>query len=411
MRHYFIRFAVLLLCIFLSGCTIDENIDSSLPSEEQPLTADGTADEHRILLQQDENPIDNAFAYAETLLSEEQVNSVSFAYLYARQWYYELDNIFRTENPYNFGLSFYGRDNYISGQAENTRLLRGLENTPFNYFILIGDFLRSETLRFKEIIREEGGDAGYLVREQALSEKLMDTQYVLSGTMLPNVRLLVNNTASWCEESPLLLIAEVPEKSIFLYYAEPFGMLLDIHGQYKLLDWPSVSPRAILPEMTVSDLDNDGEEEIIVTHTWISGLDILFVSAQSLYVIEYDNHTGIVDSVSVLEPEFLSSVIGPEFVLQENAESISFIYHDQTISFPKPEMPDTDKTDEYLIQIGDLTAYDLDAEPIKAEIGIIITCNTHTLIEVIPCTADVNYTGKGYPDNFIISNIRIFEPE
>ena len=397
MRYPYRVWAIVLICMSLIACSPKSNTDYSVSTEE-PLSTIENADNENTFLQ-DDNPIDAAFAHAKTVLSQEETSSITFAYMYARQWYSEINNIFRTMHPRSPGVDLRSYRNYALRQIEITRIARNQQDTTFNYFIALGDFLRSEALRFKDIIREEGGDAGYLVEENILFEKLKDTQYHLTVSM------------HWSENSPLLLLAEVPEKSVYLYYAEPFGMILDIKGQYKLVEWPGLSPSMALPTMIVKDWDNDGEDEIIVAHNCKTGVGITYISAESLYVIEYDNKTGIVDRVSALEFEELSSFIRPDLKLQENADSFSFTYQDQAISLLKPSDMGADESGKYNISIGNLVLYDLNTEPVTVDIGIVIYTQKDRLIEVVPCVAEVVYTGEGYNKDFWVTNVQISQPK
>lgn len=430
MRHYSRLLIISFLCIFtLSyiGCTAKKNAANTALTGELSVINDAEEiiiDEEGALPQEDENPIDRAFEYARTVLNEEEINSVTFAWLYARLWYYEMKNQFDSISSINgnpFGIGAYIWDDYhdyANRQAEITRLARNQEDIPVNYLTALGGFLRSETLRIKDIVKAEGGNTEYLMQEKELSKKLTDTRYLPGIAMLSDLqdrlwgRYAAENEAMWDVDSPLLLIAEVPEKGIYLYNAEPFGILVNIKGQNELLvEASGVSPKGILPEVTVRDCDGDGEEELIIAHTGSIGLGITYILAEDLYVMEYDNQTGISGGYDIFGAENLSSDISPELSFQETSDSFSLQYCNQTISFPKSEGYETDEKDRYEIGIGDIVDYDLSSEPITVTIGIVIHSRNSGLLEVVPCTADVDYTGKGLYENFIIDNVKLGQPD
>lgn len=87
-----------------------------------------------------------------------------------------------------------------------------------------------------------------------------------------------------------VLLAETPEGDAALYALpgrenadEETNVLLQWGDSLAEFDWPFGTPRGIPPWMVCADLDNDGEDELIVDCYWGSGTG---VSVEALHVVE-----------------------------------------------------------------------------------------------------------------------------
>lgn len=252
---------ICLLPIVFSGCqSSDENVvsDASSVSETDFSTNDSSSVHESLPEDPANNPIDRAFLHMKTTLSQEELQSETFAYVYAKQWYDELKNITKIidDNYYFFFPLDY--DSYITQQVHISLAISGEEENASSQLNALGDFLRSETMRFKTMLAEEGKEHAFTTDEMRLVQELTSYDYSLSKSL------------EWAQENPLLPIAADPEKQVYLYLASPFGQLLNISGKSTLqIDWPGLSPRGggLRPRMTVCDIDGDMADEIVVIHT------------------------------------------------------------------------------------------------------------------------------------------------
>lgn len=360
----------------------------------------------------EENPIDGAFAHMREVLGEEEAESETMAYLYARQWYWELEEVFSRIDPNLYLYIDFDRD-YILTQARMKLMATGEGESAANQFAAIGDFLRGEALRFHALLGETGVDCPYTVDEASLTEALSGYRYSLNA---PGEWPGDGAMSAWSEEYPLLLLAGVPEKEVYLYHAYPFGMLLNIRGTSKLYpDWPGLSPRMGLPEMRVMDADSDGGEEIVITHTWVTGVGLTYISAGSLYVVEYNPDSGVVRGTTVFDPDDFDDLLKDELSLRcdPGARSLSLSYRDQTVMQPLPELPELNETVRYGLIMGELMRYEFqDDGRIVLRADLVAYCKDYPYpasAVTFPLTADVVYTDGEYSGRIGLQNVSILE--
>ncbi|MFR9189685.1 MAG: hypothetical protein ACLVL7_05115 [Anaerotruncus massiliensis (ex Togo et al. 2019)] len=210
----------------------------------------------------EENPIDGAFAHMREVLGEEEAESETMAYLYARQWYWELEEVFSRIDPNLYLYIDFDRD-YILTQARMKLMATGEGESAANQFAAIGDFLRGEALRFHALLGETGADCPYTVDEASLAGALSGYRYSLNA---PGEWPGGGAMPAWSEEYPLPLLAGVPEKEAYLI--TPIRSNAAKHqGTSKLYpDWPGLPAHGPAGDV-VMDADSDGEEEVVITHT------------------------------------------------------------------------------------------------------------------------------------------------
>lgn len=360
----------------------------------------------------EENPIDGAFAHMREVLGEEEAESETMAYLYARQWYWELEEVFSRIDPNLYLYIDFDRD-YILTQARMKLMATGEGESAANQFAAIGDFLRGEALRFHALLGETGADCPYTVDEASLAGALSGYRYSLNA---PGEWPGGGAMPAWSGEYPLPLLAGVPEKEAYLYYAHPFGMLLNIRGTSKLYpDWPGLSPRMGLPEMRVMDADSDGEEEVVITHTWVTGVGLTYISAGSLYVVEYNPDSGVVRGTTVFDPDDFDDLLKDELSLRcdPGARSLSLSYRDQTVTQPLPELPELNETVRYGLIMGELMRYEFqDDGRIVLRADLVAYCKDYPYpasAVTFPLTADVVYTDGEYSGRIGLQNVSLLE--
>ena len=134
---------ILSLAVCGAGCAAQAELDApSASSGAGEETPHGGAEE---------NPIDGAFAHMREVLGEEEAESETMAYLYARQWYWELEEVFSRIDPNLYLYIDFDRD-YILTQARMKLMATGEGESAANQFAAIGDFLRGEALRFHALL-------------------------------------------------------------------------------------------------------------------------------------------------------------------------------------------------------------------------------------------------------------------
>lgn len=193
-------------------------------------------------------------------------------------------------------------------------------------------------------------------------------------------------------------------------------MLLNIRGTSKLYpDWPGLSPRMGLPEMRVMDADSDGEEEVVITHTWVTGVGLTYISAGSLYVVEYNPDSGVVRGTTVFDPDDFDDLLKDELSLRcdPGARSLSLSYRDQTVTQPLPELPELNETVRYGLIMGELMRYEFqDDGRIVLRADLVAYCKDYPYPASavgFPLTADVVYTDGEYSGRIGLQNVSLLE--
>lgn len=118
------------------------------------------------------------------------------------------------------------------------------------------------------------------------------------------------------------LIAQIPEANIVLYYLKIDkdygryeGFILQVNDIKKLLNWNNVINPSFGPQLTLSDLDKDGEEELVIQLCQGHG-------------------TGVYDEeVHVFNPPFYDEILieDPIIVLYKNTRAREFPEHFEII--------------------------------------------------------------------------------
>lgn len=82
------------------------------------------------------------------------------------------------------------------------------------------------------------------------------------------------------------LYAALKAENIYLYGVIPYGMVLYQDGMGTYFDWPGLTPRAILPELSYLDYDHDGKKELAVTLYVCSGTQLAIMDLHILKIVE-----------------------------------------------------------------------------------------------------------------------------
>lgn len=82
------------------------------------------------------------------------------------------------------------------------------------------------------------------------------------------------------------LYAALKTDNIYLYGIKPYGMVLYQNNAGTYFDWPGLTPRNILPEMSYLDYDNDGKKELAVTLYVGSGTQYSIMDLHILKIVE-----------------------------------------------------------------------------------------------------------------------------
>lgn len=89
------------------------------------------------------------------------------------------------------------------------------------------------------------------------------------------------------KEGTTLLLASIPEEKVYMYgYAGGDGVILRVNDKYQLFRWIYIAPRAVQPQLSYGDFDQDGKKEIAVTLYTGTGTG---VSVHQLYIVEVQN--------------------------------------------------------------------------------------------------------------------------
>lgn len=101
-------------------------------------------------------------------------------------------------------------------------------------------------------------------------------------------------TSDRYESTDYPLIAELPKEDIYLYGLKPNGVVLKYSDKIQIFNWEYTTPRFILPVLNTSDLDHDGNDEIICILNVGSGTG---VSLYEFHVLKPNGTSGYDDYI------------------------------------------------------------------------------------------------------------------
>lgn len=88
------------------------------------------------------------------------------------------------------------------------------------------------------------------------------------------------------------LYAMLKSENIYLYGVYPYGMVLYQNGNGTYFDWPGLTPRCILPELSYLDYNGDGKKELAVILYCGSGTSVSEMDLHILEINQLDNKRG-----------------------------------------------------------------------------------------------------------------------
>lgn len=167
------------------------------------------------------------------------------------------------------------------------------------------------------------------------------------------------------------LYAKLESEDIYLYGVHPYGMILYQNGKGTYFDWPGLTPRQILPELSYCDYNGDGQKELAVTIYWGSGTGYSMVDLHILEITQLDSRKPIYIDHALLSSEVNTWFTKPITANQSDdkkAFTISFNNQDYIINF---DNTDNSKSGNFTgISYGDIVEFKFDQSAIKVNIEI-----------------------------------------
>lgn len=267
MRKVLTLFLSILLLFALAGCSSNPQAVQTTQAPQSPTPAAEVAPALPVMnpvpepdtSPVDENPIDRAFARF-TGEQDSELSNVIFAYLYARQWRvaYEKAEQLHAENrgyyfyPYTFAESAYEYALKWTDSNEPTAVFRELARF---YKLFANDSLAQ--------LMERGFDTDIWPDEDDLYRELTEVNF--AGAAVPETFDSIDLADAQDDKSnPIPALAALHDEDIILYYCE-FGAVLSVKGEQIFYPWRDfLTPRGILPRLSLLDTNGDGLDELAV---------------------------------------------------------------------------------------------------------------------------------------------------
>jgi hypothetical protein len=236
----------------------------------------------------DDNSIDRAFARITTERNDEIEGNIALSYLYAVAWKNEFQSLLREllgeESDETWeSYSYYSQ---ITNAAISYSESWSDSNKAEARFDGIAHFYKSLVYKTLAHFNRQGMNWEKWTDEDELYLYLDSVNYT---EYIPNdfnnfALERINN-----DSIPMKIFANLPDNDIHIAFAPPFGVVLSIAGEKYFYPWSKgmLTPRSILPRLSLSDYDGDGADELAVILYVGSGTGY---SVEELYIIEFNEH-------------------------------------------------------------------------------------------------------------------------
>lgn len=172
-------------------------------------------------------------------------------------------------------------------------------------------------------------------------------------------------TSDRYNETEYPLIAELPKEDIYLYGLKPTGVVLKHGDKIQLFNWEYVTPRFVLPMLNKSDLDHDGNDEIICVLNVGSGTGL---SLYELHILKLAGTSGYVDYMFSDYLEQMKTMLSAAYDKKENNIILKTNNNSYTYDIPAEYQKLTYKNIAY----GDIVYFDIShGLKIKIPIGVL----------------------------------------
>lgn len=208
-------------------------------------------------------------------------------------------------------------------------------------------------------------------------------------------------------QSNFPLVAALPEDDFYLYGIYPYGMVLYHSGQGQYFNWPGLTPRQILPEMSYFDYDGDGEKELAVTLYWGSGTGVAMMDLHILKIDESNDswlsityHDYAISSLYNLKT--VDKLLNEKFPfsLEDGGKTVQFTFNGKLYSVQNEYDPkDTGAFQK--IAYGSIIEYKIQ-ENHRITVNMAIGFDFKNWAEPMffaDVTADVSFDGKNFKFN------------
>lgn len=378
MRKIALSGLLVLLMVLFSSCKTDifSDENSIVKNDDSKLSDAEIVLESNVL-----NPVDSAFERVSMQLTAEQRNSEIYAYLLAAQWDEELEHLYR--KYYEVGRSFYmSTYPYTQYVWDHVELQSHLVDQPLSVteqFLEFADHYRNQTFFIREKYKAIGHEVEFSTDEDELFSKLIDFSYEKNYTDL--------------FRSYPALIGSIPEEEIFMFGFHPFGILLEVKGQEKLMNWVHPPENRKWPELMVCDLDEDGAEELVVSMFYVSGSS---VNKQSLHVVNlseqtlFEEHELDYGQCANIVLKALSMEYSP------SSQTVKVLLNDQALALQIPENL-SEYAGNYELSSGFSSIFNFDGEQVSVSLHFgIFRSDFQMPVLDFDISADVVYTGSEF---------------
>lgn len=234
----------------------------------------------------DENPIDRAFSRVVGERHLDLDDNVVLAYLYALQWYNEYNSLLNTlwgESEYSSWDSYVY--NWQLTDMAHTYAEKWVgSNDATSVFNGIARFYKLQVYDCLTRAEERGDGIELQTDENELYQYLSDVS--LAEYIADDVQSYAN--VGLLNDKLLPMLSSLPDDDIYLSFAPPFGAVLSVKGGKYFYRWSNgkLTPRAVLPQLSLSDYDKDGEDELAVILYVASGTEC---AVTELHIVELDS--------------------------------------------------------------------------------------------------------------------------
>lgn len=171
--------------------------------------------------------------------------------------------------------------------------------------------------------------------------------------------------------SPFPLYAMLKSDNIYLYGVNPSGMILYQNGKGTYFDWPGLTPRCILPELSYLDYNGDGKKELAVTVYWGSGTGVSLMDLHILEIKQPDSYKFVYTDHALLSKDvtkWFTKPISAKLSKDRKSLTVSFDGQDTVVPY--------DFTDKSVFgnfigtAFGEFVEFKFVQSKIKVDIGI-----------------------------------------
>ena len=349
------------------------------------------------------NPIDDAFVrLAKENEGEALGDNPRFMYLYALKWHDEYYNLVHQLDQMAVPDAD-APDSFYRNDADFRRMLpRGAYGYALKFSASQNAHaIFTELARFYKILSYDclsrSPSLLWTTNRDELQQSLADADYhaYIPDDMNRYLRYDYGET-----RHPMPIFAALPDKDIYFSMAPPFGAVLSVQGTDYFYGWESfLTPRGILPRISLSDYDGDGMEEIAVILYVGSGTG---VSVEKLYIVEQDGDRRDFAISAEMIAQLLYHRLSAKY--DPDADMVTVRLDEQEVGIDASRVPKERRRSFDGLQMEDIVSFSTDNNILQTHISIGLTgFDVAPPFDYVELYADLVYQESGLS----LSNVNI----